>query len=543
MRMNRYIFYGLCAAGLLWRLWMMTHYELVAGGDVDVYLADEGVVGLMGKHILEGRGFPVFFYGQHYLGALEAYAAALSFAIFGVSFLSLRLVTLGFSIALGVLVYRLVYRAYSVAAARWATAATAIAPMYFLQWNLKARGGFVEHLVLVFGLLILFWRYYTRRERSDGVGFALGLVGGVALWVNQLVGAYLGLMALLLVLDRLEPRKWMPLAMGGLLGASLLIGYNVVHPLATPKALARKAMVLNRVPVEERGDNWVARGLEQRVGALRDGAGKLGLVFGVPAGSAIDKLGMSEQAREGGAFGALLRVLWFVPALVFGVALVAARPRRWIGGWVRLGPDQLLLAFFLVTFVVGYVSPRYMLPAYPLGCVLLGVLMARQGKAGRGWAIAGFSAVLAFNLVTWADATTLPETSLEARGDRLIAYLAERDLASCYCAGPLYHLVFRSREEAVLAPLQKDRYPPYNRRVEQAKEICYVFRDDQQGKRQHQAFLALLDERQVSYERGKVDDFNIFWNFRPREALDEPAIARVRHQEKVQVGVGDLLGG
>ncbi|RMF23181.1 MAG: hypothetical protein D6760_05960, partial [Deltaproteobacteria bacterium] len=91
--MSRRWFAVALLAGVAFRIVLLLNYDLVNGGEVDVYLADEGVVGLMGKHILEGRSLPVFFYGQHYLGALEAYLAALSFAIFGVSITSLRLVT------------------------------------------------------------------------------------------------------------------------------------------------------------------------------------------------------------------------------------------------------------------------------------------------------------------------------------------------------------------------------------------------------------------------------------------------------------------
>jgi len=54
------VFFALVAIGIGWRLWMLTHYGLVSGGEVDVYLADEGVVGLMGKHIVEGRELPIF---------------------------------------------------------------------------------------------------------------------------------------------------------------------------------------------------------------------------------------------------------------------------------------------------------------------------------------------------------------------------------------------------------------------------------------------------------------------------------------------------
>src|SRR6266581_2710987 len=48
--------------------------------------SDEAIIGLMGKHILEGRYFPFYMYGQPYKAgaAWEAYLAAIAFAFFGV---------------------------------------------------------------------------------------------------------------------------------------------------------------------------------------------------------------------------------------------------------------------------------------------------------------------------------------------------------------------------------------------------------------------------------------------------------------------------
>ena len=48
--------------------------------------SDEAIIGLMGKHILEGRYFPFYLYGQPYNAgaAWEAYLASLAFALFGV---------------------------------------------------------------------------------------------------------------------------------------------------------------------------------------------------------------------------------------------------------------------------------------------------------------------------------------------------------------------------------------------------------------------------------------------------------------------------
>ena len=52
--------------------------------------SDEAIIGLMGKHILEGRYFPFYMYGQPYNAgaAWEAYLAAIPFAFFGVSVIS-----------------------------------------------------------------------------------------------------------------------------------------------------------------------------------------------------------------------------------------------------------------------------------------------------------------------------------------------------------------------------------------------------------------------------------------------------------------------
>jgi hypothetical protein len=516
---SRFVFYTLVGLGIAVRTWMLTHNTLVNGGDVDVYLADEGIVGLMGKHILEHHALPVFFYGQSYLGALEAYCAAAMFAVFGVGWMPLRAVPFLFSILLGIAVYRFGYRYYSVAVARWATALVAVAPMYFLQWNLKARGGFVEHVVLLVVVMLLFWSFYLYRQRDRATAFALGLVSGIALWVNQLVGAYLAVMAGLLLLDREDRRGWGVAAAGLILGAGLLIGYNVVHPLATPRSLARKALVMNRVAVAERDQQWARKGFDQRVAALGDGLDKLGIVFGVPPGLGVARLGMSEEAREGGALGPLRRASFFVPLIAFGVALLSARPRRGPGGWSAVGSDQLLALFFLVTFAVGYVSPRYMLPAYPLAALLAAALVVRIAGRRRRWMIAALVAVLVFNVAGWVDAATTSSSADEERGQRLVEWLDDRAIRACYSASPLYHVVFAGGEKVVISPLQKDRYPPYDAVVEATDSICYVFRDDQADKRQHLAMMALLDGKGVHYKRAEVGAYHVLYDFEPRRQI------------------------
>src|SRR5215207_5965792 len=77
-------------------------------GELD---GDEAVVGLMARHIAYSGERPVFYYGQPYLGSLEAFSAAPLFAVFGSSAQLLKLVptlySLGFLLLTTMLARRL----------------------------------------------------------------------------------------------------------------------------------------------------------------------------------------------------------------------------------------------------------------------------------------------------------------------------------------------------------------------------------------------------------------------------------------------------
>lgn len=53
--------------------------------------SDEAVVGLMAKHILDGENF-IYFYGQSYMGSLDAYLVSLGFLLFGEKIWVIRLI-------------------------------------------------------------------------------------------------------------------------------------------------------------------------------------------------------------------------------------------------------------------------------------------------------------------------------------------------------------------------------------------------------------------------------------------------------------------
>ena len=72
--------------------------------------SDQAITGLMAKHLIEGRAFPVFFYGQNHMLGVDAYLAAPVFAVAGVSVTTLKLPLLVLNIGVALLLLRTLER-------------------------------------------------------------------------------------------------------------------------------------------------------------------------------------------------------------------------------------------------------------------------------------------------------------------------------------------------------------------------------------------------------------------------------------------------
>lgn len=169
---------ALCSLAALLRLDFMRAGSFV----ID---ADEAIVGLMGQHIAAGGGVPTFYYGQHYMGSLEPLCAAALFRLFGSSPFTLQLVPLLFSLALIVIVYQIGREVGGVLTARVAGLLCAFPPVALVVWSYKARGGFIE--LLVIGAWAMLWAVrWLKREPSElRSPLCIGLLLGIGWWVNN----------------------------------------------------------------------------------------------------------------------------------------------------------------------------------------------------------------------------------------------------------------------------------------------------------------------------------------------------------------------
>lgn len=65
--------------------------------------SDQAIIGLMAKHLVEGRAFPLFYYGQNYMLGVDAWFAAPVFAVAGASVATLHVSMALFNVLVGTL--------------------------------------------------------------------------------------------------------------------------------------------------------------------------------------------------------------------------------------------------------------------------------------------------------------------------------------------------------------------------------------------------------------------------------------------------------
>ena len=181
---------------------------LLASGSVSFH-SDEAVVGLMARHILHGER-PVFFYGQAYMGSLDAWLIAVGFTLLGDSVLVIRIVQSVLYLLIVATGFAVAWRISSrVVVATVAALVLAVPNVLLAEYSTATLGGYNETLLLGNLLLLLGWSITHERQGSLWRWAALGLVAGIGWWTNGLIIAYVLPVGVLLLVElwRTERRR------------------------------------------------------------------------------------------------------------------------------------------------------------------------------------------------------------------------------------------------------------------------------------------------------------------------------------------------
>ena len=216
-------------------------------GEID---GDEAVVGLMARHIAFLGERPVFYWGQPYLGSLEAFSAAPLFRLFDSSTLLLKLVPTAYSLVFLALSAAISRRMFGTGPALATAAYLAVPPAMWAVWSTKARGGYAELLCLGEALLLV--TLMLAQSHSRRLALLWGVLAGLGFWTNQLAVVYLVPAIAFLILagrHRKEARESPGFSaaqigvavVGGVLGMAPLIIQNLSDGFLTLAALLQPA--------------------------------------------------------------------------------------------------------------------------------------------------------------------------------------------------------------------------------------------------------------------------------------------------------------
>lgn len=187
--------------------------------------SDEGIVGLMVSDVAALRHFPVFFYGQQYMGATLAYLGVPAFLLFGPTTFALRATITVEIVAFLLVLYLFTRTVYSRTVALCTLALLALGPAPALYHEFYARTG--NQTTLLCGALLL-WLTVLRlqqgasqtaqsSEQQENPGrsrrimrwldVGIGLTAGIALWVDILILPFLAAAGIALWVDAVRRRR------------------------------------------------------------------------------------------------------------------------------------------------------------------------------------------------------------------------------------------------------------------------------------------------------------------------------------------------
>ena len=134
---------------------------------------DECYLGLMAKHVAQGKEFPIFFYGQHFgFAPVEAAAGALGFVTFGTGALTLKLAMLALWTVGVLFLFLALSRLLGATRSFWIASVLLLNPAWAVS-SMKAWSGYITSFTATAALLWLLVQDREPTRSCDGSSRAL----------------------------------------------------------------------------------------------------------------------------------------------------------------------------------------------------------------------------------------------------------------------------------------------------------------------------------------------------------------------------------
>jgi len=469
--------------------------------DAFPFNSDEAIIGLMARHILNGER-PVFFYGQSYMGSLDAYLVALFFLFLGAQSWVIRFVQILLYLAVIISSLHLLKLLGLNQRVQIITACMlAIPSVNVTLYTTVSLGGYNEALLIGNLILIVSVMIYQKipqfltvpKENRDKPGWwligGLGFLIGFGLWVNGLTLVYAvpaGGLILWGLIRNDSKRGWEVFIRFSFWGlAGFIIGSSPWWIFGLINAAGSSLMgelLGSAVAVESGG--WFQIVLSHLFSFVLFG---LTALLGFRPPWSVDWLAFP-----------------MIPFVVIFWGLVAVYTFKRAQKWDQSEPGFFLSVGVVVTLASGFIftsfgtdpSGRYFLPLWiPFSILAAG--MVDEWIPTTQWKIAVVCFILIFHgvgiiqsainnppgLTTQFDLKTV----VDHRYDKdLIRFLEDKEETCGYSNYWVsYPLAFNSNEKLIFIPSlpyhqdlrytpRDDRYKPYTDYVEGCGRVAYI---------------------------------------------------------------------
>lgn len=456
---------------VLWRAWIIESEALKLN-------SDEAVVGLMARHMANGQPVPTFYYGQDYMGSLDAVLIAGGFILLGESVTTIRVVQAAlYLISLG-LAYGLAYRVTGRRRVAWMTCLLlAIPTMLGTLYSGITLGGYNELIIL--GVLVIWqgWEVTYGQSKALWRWGLLGLAAGLGWWTNGAIITPLAVVGLWGVWH-FSAHRWRgyALAMGlFLLGSAPWWVYNLNHDWA---ALA--FLTSNDPSTSQHTLTWAEKSL-----AL--------ILVGF---SSLYGFRFPWDARFQSGLSVILAGIVYLALLSLWLQERLGRHQAWLwrGQGVVLANFGVLSAVFMFSSFQD-ATGRYLMPLWIPATLGIALALERLRCFSPRLASISLAILVAFHALTTLPAIQHP-SGIQAQLDSalitqdsddqaMIAYLDAQGYRYGYTSYWVsYKLIFLTQERLIFDTSlpydtegyrpNNNRYAPYVEQVAQAETVVWI---------------------------------------------------------------------
>ncbi len=486
--------------------------------------SEEAWAGLMGRHILDGE-FPVVYWGQSYMGTVESFFQSVFIYLFGTIPFSIRVYPLLVGILFIFVTFKIADEMYNRGVALITAAIVSIPTAYLsICTSMVPPDQYLATVLVGSSAILLLHRIIYRpmpEEKRMRHYIMLGFLSGFGFYIHILYIDYIGLILLFFFIqDKLFflRKGFWALVLFFAIGSLPLIIYNITHNFDTfsvTRGVGLKMAFLKMLMLFE---VVIPVLIGMRVTPYADNPNTLPLPL-----------------HLGPILGAI-----YVSAFLY---IIITRWKNILGfltfSLKRIGPTEMLLAFFLISVVIfsrgersNSWAVRYILPVISVIPILLSFAIYEVWKKYRKIAGAVIAIVLIIQLygnglvyAAWGSQKMVGET-LQLPDDRpLIAFLDSMGITRAYAHYWIsFRMTYETGKRIICAQPYDERFggrykPKYTDEVHNSSVVAFIFHPTLGIP--YDLFEENLKVIGGSYKKETIGPYTVFYDFVPPK-IGEP---------------------